>query len=136
MPKLTPNFSLREFECRDGSPVPCELMDNVDLLAKNLQIIRDEIDCPIRIISGYRSPEYNKKVGGARRSQHMLAKAADLVVKGMKPAELREIIICLIKEGKIHSGGVGLYTTFVHYDVRGRNARWYGRGTKPTKTSE
>jgi len=129
--KLTPNFALREFQCHDGVGVPEELMENVTLLAENLQVIRDEIGKPIRIISGYRHPEYNKKIGGAKKSQHMTAKAADLKVSGMEPVELWRVIIKLIKEGKLHAGGVGLYTTFVHYDVRGTNARWYGKNARP-----
>ena len=60
----------------------------------------------------------------------MKAKAADIVVRGMKPAELKEIIITLIKEGKIKKGGIGLYKNFVNYDTRGWNARWYGKGMK------
>ena len=36
--KLEENFSLSEFKCKDGTQVPEELMDNVKLLAKNLQI--------------------------------------------------------------------------------------------------
>lgn len=130
MSKLTQNFSLREFKCRDGSNVPEDLMENVQLLADNLQVLRDHIDKPIRVISGYRSPTYNRKIGGAKRSQHMTAKAADIKVTGMSPKEVKEAIVSLIKEGKMHSGGIGLYTTFTHYDVRGRNARWYGKGVK------
>tara|TARA_R100000005_G_C4936995_1_gene163316 strand:+ start:214 stop:540 length:327 start_codon:yes stop_codon:yes gene_type:complete len=108
-------------------------MDNLNKLAKNLQKIREEIGIPIRIMSGYRSPEYNKRVGGATRSQHVLAKAADLQVSGMSTTELANTIKQLIKDGVIDSGGVGLYETFVHYDVRGRNARWYGKGMRPKK---
>ncbi len=130
MSKLTQNFSLREFKCRDGSDVPDDLMKNVQLLADNLQVLREYINKPIRVISGYRSPTYNKKIGGAKRSQHMTAKAADIKVTGMSPKEVKAVIVQLIKEGKMHSGGIGLYTTFTHYDVRGRNARWYGKGVK------
>jgi len=128
--KLEENFSLSEFKCKDGTHVPEELMDNVKLLAENLQVLREELGRPIRIISGYRSPKYNRRIGGAKRSQHMTAKAADIKVSGMTPAEVKAVIVRLIKEGKMHSGGIGLYTTFTHYDVRGRNARWYGRGVK------
>ncbi len=116
--------------CKDGSDVPDSMLDNVKLLAKNLQVLRDEIGKPIRVISGYRSPKYNRKIGGARKSQHMTAKAADIKIKGMTPAEVKRTIVRLIKEGKMMSGGIGLYRTFTHYDVRGRNARWYGRGVK------
>mgnify|MGYP001265146900 CR=1 FL=1 len=128
--KITKNFSLHEFKCKDGSSVPDELMDNVTLLCENLQVLRDHLGKPIRIISGYRSPKYNRRIGGARRSQHMLAKAGDLKVAGMSPAEVKAEIEKLIKEGKMMKGGVGLYRTFTHYDVRGRNARWYGKGVK------
>lgn len=128
--QLSKNFKKSEFKCKDGTSVPDELMDNLRELVENLQIIRDYIGKPIRVISGYRSPKYNRRIGGARKSQHMTAKAADLRVSGMSPRELREVIITLIKEGKIKKGGVGLYTSFVHYDVRGRNARWKGSGIK------
>lgn len=128
--KLTENFSLHEFRCRDGSDVPDEYMDNVRELAENLQVLRDKIGKPITVISGYRSPEYNKKIGGARRSQHMFARAGDLIVKDMTPDELKAEIVQLIKEGKMKKGGVGLYTHFTHYDVRGFNRRWYGKGIK------
>jgi len=63
----------------------------------------------------------------------MKAKAADIRIKGMSPKEIREIVVTLIKEGKIKKGGVGLYKTFVHYDVRGRNTRWSGKGVKDAK---
>jgi hypothetical protein len=128
--QLTKNFKLREFTCKDGTAVPSEYIDNVQLLAKNLQVLRDYLDEPIRVISGYRTKKYNTRIRGARRSQHMLAKAGDIKIKSMKPREVYELIIKLIKEGKMMSGGVGIYKTFVHYDVRGYNARWTGKGVK------
>ena len=66
----------------------------------------------------------------------MKAKAADIRIKGMSPEEVREVVISLIKEGKIKKGGVGLYKSFVHYDTRGRNARWLGKGVKDFKEKE
>jgi uncharacterized protein YcbK (DUF882 family) len=105
-------------------------MVNVQLLCENLQVLRDYIDKPIRVISGYRSKKYNTRIKGARRSQHMFAKAADIKISGMKPKEVKALIELLIKEGKMHKGGVGIYRTFVHYDVRGWNARWKGKGVK------
>jgi uncharacterized protein YcbK (DUF882 family) len=128
--KLTNNFSLWEFKCRDGTEVPEEYMENVKELAENLQVLRDYIQKPIMVISGYRSPSYNRKIDGARRSQHLVARAGDLIVKGMSPDEVKEAITHLIKDGKMKKGGVGLYTHFTHYDVRGFNRRWYGKGIK------
>lgn len=128
--QLTKNFNLSEFKCRDGSDVPDELLENVQRLAKNLQVLRDHIGRPIRVISGYRSPSYNRKIGGAKKSQHMVAKAADIKVEGMSPDDVWKTILLLIKEGRMASGGVGRYKTFTHYDHRGRNARWSGSGIK------
>ena len=122
--KLEENFSLHEFRCKDGTDVPEDLIENVKKLAKNLQILRNHIQRPITIMSGYRTADYNKKCGGAKRSQHLLATAADIIVSGMTSLEVRDIVIKLIKDGEMDSGGVGIYPTFVHYDVRGRNARW------------
>jgi uncharacterized protein YcbK (DUF882 family) len=130
MSQLTSNFKLSEFKCRDGTEVPPDMRESVQLLAENLQVLRDTLNRPIRVISGYRSPTYNTKIGGAKKSQHMLAKAADIKIKGMSPPEVKAEIEKLIKSGDMHAGGVGLYTTFTHYDIRGRNARWYGTGVK------
>ena len=122
--RLEKNFTLKEFQCKDGSPVPPEYIGNVSDLCENLQVLRDYIQRPIIVISGYRSPSYNKKISGAKKSQHLLAKAADIIVHGMTSLEVRDTILLLIREGKMKKGGVGIYPTFTHYDVRGYNARW------------
>ena len=128
--QMTDNFKSSEFRCRDGSDVPDDHMESLQLLCNNLQVLRDHIGKPIRVISGYRSPKYNSRIGGARRSQHMLSKAADIKITGMSPHEVKALIEELIRDGKMMKGGVGLYRTFTHYDVRGRNARWRGKGVK------
>lgn len=122
--RLTKNFELSEFQCHDGTPVPAELMKNVQLLADNLQVLRDDIGEPIRINSAYRHPEYNKRIGGARNSQHIQAKAADITAKSYSPKKLAARIERLIAAGKMKQGGIGIYPGFVHYDVRGTRARW------------
>lgn len=122
--RLTKNFILSEFMCKDGTPVPESKIDNVKLLAKNLQVIRDHIGKPLRILSGYRTPSWNKKVKGARNSEHLNAKASDLTVGELTSRQLHKIIKDLIKAGKIQDGGLSLYPGFVHYDV-GRPRRWY-----------
>lgn len=118
------NFTLEELSCKDGSPVPIELTANATLLLENLQVLRDHLGEPVRINSGYRSPAYNKKIGGVKNSQHLQAKAADITVKSKSPRQLKAIIERLIKSGKMKNGGVGLYPGFVHYDVRNTPARW------------
>lgn len=117
---LTENFRLSEFSCKDGTTVPARLMYNVRALAINLQIIRSVFNVPIFINSGYRTPAYNKKVGGAVGSQHLLANAADIRIAGFTPHFVFGKIRELMKAGKIEAGCVILYNTFVHYDRRGQ----------------
>lgn len=125
--QLTKNFNINEFTCHDGTAVPWNLLDNVQELATNLQVLRDFLKEPVKILSGYRNPTYNKTVvEGAIASQHMQAKAGDLTVKSKTPKELHAIIEKLITQGKMKQGGLGLYKGFVHYDVRGIKARWNG----------
>lgn len=122
--QLTTNFHIREFKCKDGSKVPEALEANVRLLSEQLQALRDFIGIPIHLNSAYRTEAYNASIGGSPKSQHKLAKAADLVTVKYTPAELADIIKNLIKEGKMMQGGVGVYPSFVHYDCRNVEARW------------
>jgi hypothetical protein len=56
-----------------------KVIKNLELLAKNiLQPIRDHFDKAIHVVSGYRSPGLNKKVGGASNSQHLIGQAVDI----------------------------------------------------------
>ena len=124
MGDLTKNFSKSEFQCNDGSEMPQEVFNNVEVHAYNLQTIRDFCDATVTINSGYRSPSYNKKVGGATKSQHLTGNAADITIKGYTPSEVADIIEALIRIDAIEEGGVGRYNTFTHYDCRGTKARW------------
>lgn len=122
--QLTTNFNLAEFACKDGTPVPSDLIPNVELLAKNLQVLRDHLGEPIHINSGYRSPAHNAKVGGKKNSYHMKAMAADITCKSKTPKQLAAIIEKLIAAKKMKQGGLGIYPGFVHFDVRRDKARW------------
>lgn len=123
--KLTKNFDSKEFDCKDGTPVPLEFMDNCKEVAENLQVLRDYLKVPVTITgSGYRTPTHNKNVKGVKNSQHLTASAADINAKGYTPKQLGVVIEKLIKEGKMKQGGLGVYAGFVHYDIRGTKARW------------
>lgn len=124
MAKITSNFTLEEFNCKDGSAMPNDVMINIIKLAKNLQVLRDAIGKTISITSGYRSPEYNAKIKGAKFSQHIFGTAADIQVKGVTPKEVAKVIEGLIASGKMQQGGIGIYPNWVHYDIRGIKARW------------
>jgi len=74
------NFTPAEMACRgDGVlRIDVESMDK-------LQALRDMLDKPLYINSAYRSPSYNKRIGGAARSQHMYAKAFDVSMANHDP---------------------------------------------------
>jgi len=87
-------------------------------------VLRDEVKKPIKITSGYRPAELNAKVGGATKSRHITGEAADFKIEGYTPKQVAAIIEKLIAAGKMKQGGLGTYSTWVHYDVRGTAARW------------
>lgn len=127
---MTKNFNLSEFQCKGSCKdcgeckMPQEVYDNIVKLAQQLQLLRDYIGKPININSAYRSLEHNARVGGSKKSQHLLGKASDITIKGHKPTEVYKIIEGLIDDGEMLQGGLGLYDTFVHYDIRRTKARW------------
>ena len=74
MGDLSPHFNRSEFDCHDGTrahPDP-ELVDRLELLRAQAG------GRPLRIVSGYRSPTWNAHVHGARHSQHLYNRAADI----------------------------------------------------------
>lgn len=122
----TANFNLNEFHSKDGTPVPIELYPNIQALMENLEVIRTAIgNRPLIVSSGYRSPTHNASIPGASSgSKHTLGQAADIVVDGMHPDTVHDIILRLIEEGSISEGGLGRYNFHTHYDIRGTAARW------------
>lgn len=112
MGDLSPHFSRHEFDCRDGSRA------NPDArLIEALERLRAICgNRPLRIVSGYRSPAYNKRVGGAPRSQHLVNRAADIPSGYATVAQARQA-------GFRGIGSSGVWAT--HVDVRsGGIARW------------
>ena len=122
--QITENFYLDEFECRDKSDMPKEVLFNIIALANEMQKVRDILKTSITVNSGYRSPSYNKSIGGASKSQHLLGKACDFTAKGLTPYEVAEILEDMMQGGSIVNGGLGEYDTFTHYDIRTTPARW------------
>ena len=116
--KVAPNFKVSEFRCKDNSDVIFIAPALVDILQK----IRDHYGKAVNINSAYRTPTYNKKVGGATYSQHLYGTAADIRINGVKPKDLAAYIETLMP----NYGGIGIYPTFVHVDIRKVKSRWNG----------
>lgn len=79
--KLSSNFTVKEFACKDGSDKV--LID--DALVAVLQKIRDHFGVPIKINSAYRTAAHNAKVGGSPTSQHLYGTADDITLHGISP---------------------------------------------------
>tara|TARA_R110001592_G_scaffold167306_1_gene402712 strand:- start:89 stop:469 length:381 start_codon:yes stop_codon:yes gene_type:complete len=121
---MTKNFSIEEFDCNDGSKMPINIYHNMVKVANQLQVLRNYLGKPIHINSAYRSQEYNAKIGGVKDSQHIMGRAADITVNGFDPIAVHTTIELLIEKGDMLQGGLGLYNSFVHYDIRGTKTRW------------
>ncbi len=116
--KLSKNFKVREFACSDGTDTIFVSQDLVDVL----QRIRDHFGKPLIINSGYRTEAKNKAVGGALYSQHKYGTAADIYISGVSPKKIAEYTEELLTD----RGGIGIYSNFVHIDVRTVKSRWKG----------
>ena len=70
------------------------IVRNINLLVDNvLDPVRDMVNTPIIITSGYRCPQVNRLVGGVGNSQHMSGCAADFHVKGFTPSMMYEVFL-------------------------------------------
>lgn len=151
--KITKNFVWNEVQCSCGCEMPLEVYDNLQVLFEDvIQPARTVLGVPFFITSGYRCPDYNKRVKGARKSQHILGCAVDIQVKGIPIGCLCEILDRYLYTHKHGPGGLGYYPNqavssaagfiehidkkagwgFIHIDIRNytkprlkrRAARW------------
>ena len=100
---LSQHFTLGEFT-RSKYPevynIPShEAIANLANLCTWLEVLREKVAQPIIINSGYRSPQLNRKVGGAPTSNHITGCAVDIRTNGMEQAiEYAAILIAYAKE--------------------------------------
>lgn len=122
--QLSKNFHLSEFtqseiatrKGLDNTPTPA-IIKNLEILVKNVfQPLREMLEKPVIISSGYRSPGVNSAVGGSSNSQHMFGEAADCTVPGIDNKDLAlyiknhlpfdQLILEFYEDGKPSSGWV------------------------------
>jgi uncharacterized protein YcbK (DUF882 family) len=155
--QLSSRFRVRDFLTKDQGDVwPKYLVIQPTLLDK-LELIADELErlgkpSTIRILSGFRTPQYNAKgvcrrCGRARDSRHMYGDASDIYIDGngdgrmddlngdgkVTIADARYLAHVADEVESMHpelTGGIGVYRStgahgpFVHVDTRGFVARW------------
>ena len=121
--RIAPDFKVRELRCRDGTDTV--MVD--EALTVVLQCIREHFGKPVTITSGYRTAAHNAAVDGAKSSQHLLGRAADIRVEGVSVEDVATYAESLMPDW----GGVGRYpvkagraTGWVHVDTRANKGRW------------
>ena len=86
--KLSEHFTLGEMTVSNHKEVynipSHEAIANLANLSKWLEVLRERVGTPIIINSGYRSPQLNRKIGGAANSNHLTGCAVDIRVLGME----------------------------------------------------
>ncbi len=151
---LSPHFSLKEFISKQRSKFPKYVYLQGALLLK-LEKIRKEIELEghqvsnMVVMSGYRTPYYNKAIGNVKFSRHVFGDAADVFIDNdgnyrmddlNKDGKLTiadadvmaDIVESLTKRDSFKGliGGLGVYGpkshrgAFIHIDTRGFKARW------------
>lgn len=114
--KLSENFKVKEFACKDGSDT---IYIDVELV-KILQKVRNHFNKQVKITSGYRTTAYNAKVGGVKNSYHIKGQATDIQIKGIS------LIIVGLVASHYGASGIGVYNSFTHIDTRQNNSYWIG----------
>lgn len=127
------HLSWRELACRDGTPYPTAWRSTRAVrLAAAFEQVRAAVGAPIRIGSAYRTPDYNRQIGGARHSQHCDGRALDLYPPaGWILPRFAAVIRAVADDRASPIYGLGIYPTFVHLDIRpapphGRLILWQG----------
>lgn len=114
---MSEHFAVAELECHCGCHgliIAAELEDRLEALRHFLG------DKPIHVNCAYRCPKHNAEVGGVKNSYHTLGMAADIHVDGVSINDLA------LAAAWVGFSGIGKYKTFVHVDVRPKEARWEG----------
>ncbi len=150
---VSPRFRLEQFLCKQAGGYPKYVALDARLLLA-LETLLDEANAAgyrvtsFKILSGFRTPSYNRAIGNVVSSRHQWGQAADIFVDedgdgvmddlnrdGRHDARDADVLIRLAdralgKDGREYAGGLGRYGTnrshgpFVHLDVRGYRARW------------
>jgi zinc D-Ala-D-Ala carboxypeptidase len=109
-----PNFSPEEIACRGGGKTRIN-----EPALDRLQALRDKLGVPLIVNSAYRSPAYNRKVGGAKRSMHLQGAAFDISMANHDPVSFEAAARA------VGFTGFGFYPrqNFMHVDI-GRARQW------------
>jgi len=102
---------------------PRDMWENIVPTLKVVDQVAKNVGCTCaKVVSAYRSPDYNYSIGGAKNSCHMRNLAIDVEFgcsswKAMRAA-------CVLRKKDKFIGGLGVYNNFIHIDTRDENVNW------------
>jgi uncharacterized protein YcbK (DUF882 family) len=130
--RLSKHFTVEEFDCHDGTWVQRRDYNGLEYLCRKFfEPLRAKYG-PVTIHSGYRTPSYNHSVGGAPASFHIYTmhdgndQAADVSCARGTPVQWHATLNWIRMNRHNGKGGLGLYASFVHCDIRDYKADWRG----------
>jgi uncharacterized protein YcbK (DUF882 family) len=130
--RLSKHFVVEEFDCRDGTKVMRRDYNGLEYLCRTyLEPLRKKYG-PVHVNSGFRTAAYNARIGGASRSEHIYTmhdgndQAADITCRKGGPRDWHRTANAIRARKRGGRGGLGLYGTFVHIDIRDYKADWRG----------
>ena len=100
-------FKVQEFAQKDYR---CDRVLIDSELVEVLEDIRTHFNSPVIITSGYRTQEYNEKIGGVKNSQHTKGTAADIKVKMVEANKVQNYL----NRKYPNKYGIGRYENFTH----------------------
>ena len=122
MTRPSAHLTWDELACKDGTPYPKKWRKGrLLVLTEVFELIRWQVDSPVKIGSAYRTPTHNNNVKkSAKLSQHTLGRALDLhTPKDYTLSQFHETIR-VIASNYPAIGGLGYYRWGVHIDIRKR----------------
>ena len=127
-PIIMSHFDIREFDSPDqpGSGVYMKIK-----FLEMLDAAREQAGIPLRVNSGYRTPEHNAAVGGVPDSAHTRGWAADIAA-----GTLEQKIRIVRAARSVGFNRFGIYDTFVHLDCdpgKWGDVAWNGKGYAVSK---
>lgn len=131
--RLSPHFVVEEFDCHDGTKVGVRDYKGLETLCKTyLEPLRAKFGT-VTVLSGFRTAMYNRKIHGASKSFHIYTihdgndQAVDIKCARGTPKEWHSTLNWLRNHKMGGRGGLGLYSTFCHVDLRDYAANWRGK---------
>lgn len=130
--RLSDHFVIEEFDCHDGTKVSPREYNGLEYLCRQiLEPMRAKFG-PCSVHSGFRTVTYNRKVGGEPNSFHIYPahdgndQAVDVSFARGNSSQWHALANNIRNTKRAGRGGLGLYRTFVHIDIRDYAANWRG----------